>query len=252
MSNPKRHTHPAELLWAEQALAVDYPAGVLPVAKPIRGTAFFPGGHGLWNPNLGETMPEFPLGGTMILGHDFHSEFGYRDSLRRGSESELQPTWRNLLAVLAAAEIEPSDCFFTNVFMGLRAGAATTGTFPGARDPEFVAYCRRFLVRQLEVQRPSLIVTLGIHSPVMLAPLSHDLTSWGEGMGLKHLDRVGPVRPNVRISALPDFQTVVVALVHPSMRHACVRHRRYGEFAGAEAERRMLRDALSHARAANT
>jgi len=181
----------------------------------------------------------------MILGHDFHSESGYRASLARGAESATQPTWRNLVGLLSEAKIPLTNCFFTNAFMGLRAGDATTGRFPGASDSEFVAHCRRFLVRQLEVQRPSLVLTLGIHAPGVLAPLSPELVSWGAGTGLKHLDAAGPVRKAVTFSGVPGLCTVAVALTHPSLRHASVRHRRYRTETGARAELLMLRDGLA-------
>lgn len=47
-----------------------YPSGAIPVPEAIAGTAFFPGGHGLW---MEEGAPSFPVGGIMVLGHDFHS-----------------------------------------------------------------------------------------------------------------------------------------------------------------------------------
>ena len=249
------HMHPAKLLWAEHAPSVGYPPGVRPIPKPIRGTAFFPGGYGLWNPNPDSTLPRFPLGGTMILGHDFHSEAGYKASFERGSEKETQPTWRNLLELLAAAGIALRNCFFTNVFMGLREGIATTGRFPGAIDPDFVAHCSRFLVRQLQVQRPSLVLTLGIYAPDMLASASRspELAPWARGKGLRHLDQAGPVRVGVTFPEdLPGFHTVVVALTHPSMRHASVRYRRYRDLCGAPAELLMLRDALAKLRREDT
>lgn len=243
--------HPARQLWAEHAPSAGYPPGVVCIPEPIPGTAFFPGGYGMWNPSGSPALPEFPVGGVMILGHDFHSESGYRASLARGAESSTQPTWRNLLDLLSEAGLLPSRCFFTNAFMGLRAGEATTGRFPGASDPEFVAHCRRFLARQLHVQQPSLVVTLGVHAPRMLAALSPDLAPWETGIGLKHLDSVGPVREGVTFTAVPGLRVVAVALTHPSLRHASVRHRRYRNETGARAELVMLRDAVAatHGRA---
>jgi hypothetical protein len=231
--------HPAEQLWNEHARLTDYPAGVLPVQTPIAGTSFFPGGFGLIVEE-GQTLPKFPRGGTMVLGHDFHSEHGYRDSLARGFEKATQPTWRNLRIVLGDAQIPVSSCFFTNFFMGLRAGVATTGTFPGAADTEFVDRCRNFLLRQLEAQRPTLVLTLGIHTPYYLAPLSPQLAVWGTRRGLKHLDATGPVQFDVRFPALPSYSTTVVALTHPSLRHASVRHRSFEGVTGTAAELRML------------
>ena len=123
----------------------------------------------------------------MILGHDFHSEAGYQQSVERGSESLSQPTWRNLIDVLGRTGIETAQCFFTNIYMGLRAGDKATGCFPGACDEDFVAHCRRFLSRQIDTQRPALIITLGLHVPTMLASLTH-IPKWTAARGLKDLN----------------------------------------------------------------
>ena len=216
---------------------------MLLVPTPIVGTAFFPGGYGLWNPHETFPLPAFPVGGVMVLGQDFHSEVGYQASLARGHESRTQPTWRNLLPLLKKSGIGPEECFFTNVFMGLRAGTATMGTFPGAKNPGFVHHCQDFLVTQISVQRPSLIVTLGIHAPPVLAELSPQLKPWLAKRGLKHLDDVGPLQTEVQFKGIPEFSTTVVALVHPSLRFGSLRHRRYKGFTGPEAEDLMLADA---------
>src|SRR5690242_16233098 len=98
--------HPAEVLW-DLHEPVRYPNGVKRIPKPIVGTAFFPGGYGLWNPKGQRPLPDFPVGGVMVLGHDFHSEAGYLESLRRGFESKTQPTWAALIKLLARAQIQP-------------------------------------------------------------------------------------------------------------------------------------------------
>ncbi|NBP03482.1 MAG: hypothetical protein EBU90_26005, partial [Proteobacteria bacterium] len=100
------------------------------IERQIRRTAFFPGGHGMWNPEAKPT--KFPFGGLMILGHDFHSQVEYQKSLERGEEDLNGPTWRNLIDVLTRADIDLKNCFFTNAYMGLRGGHETTGKFPGA------------------------------------------------------------------------------------------------------------------------
>jgi uracil-DNA glycosylase len=231
--------HPAEQLWQKHQALTDYPLGVLPITEAIRGTAFFPGGYGL-DVEDGQSLPAFPVGGTMILGHDFHSEDGYLDSLQRGFESPTQPTWRNLRTLLTAAQIPIRSCFFTNFFMGLRAGSATTGTFPGARHASFISQCGDFFLVQLQAQRPTLILTLGIEAPFYIAPLSPQLAAWGDRRGIRHLDFTGPVRFDVHFPALPSYTTTVVALAHPSLRHANVRHRRFEDLIGDAAELRMI------------
>src|SRR5205823_522257 len=96
-----------------------YPRGVVPVHRAVTGTAFFPGGYGLWRRSTESQLPEFPVERTMVLGQDFDSEAGYlRTLLRDGPESNA--TWRNLLPFLHEVGISPETCFFTNLFMGLR------------------------------------------------------------------------------------------------------------------------------------
>jgi hypothetical protein len=237
--------HPVEDLWRRHHPPAGYPDGVVAVPSPIPGIAFFPGGFGLWRPDVAEPLPDLPRGGVMVLGHDFHSERGYRASIVRTREAKSQPTWRNLLGLLERVGIVPERCFFTNIYMGLRAGAATTGPFPGATNPVFVRHCEQFLREQLEMLRPSLILTLGVNVPPFLGRVIPDLTAWTERRGLRHLDSAGPVRIGVQVPSDPPFKMTVVALTHPSLRHASVRHRRYRSALGDAAEVLMLHDALS-------
>ena len=76
--------HSADRLWQHHSPPNGYPAGVVAVPQPIPGTAFFPGGYGLWRPDASEPLPPFPKRGVMVLGHDFDSQSGYRESLARG------------------------------------------------------------------------------------------------------------------------------------------------------------------------
>jgi len=218
------------------------------VPEAIVGTAFFPGGYDLWNPAGTLPLPKFPVGKIMVLGHDFHSEAGYEESRARGSERLSQPTWKNLIDVLTRASIGLEECFFTNVYMGLRKGDKTTGPFPGATDDRFVQHCRTLLLKQIATQRPSLIITLGVNAPVMLASLSNDLPSRRIGLGLKYLNDSNAVVSKVTFLDLPNFLTTTVALIHPCLRGPNLRHRRYRGLEGDEAEILMLEDARGIAR----
>lgn len=239
--------HPVESLWARHHPPGEYPDGVVPVPEPIAGLAFFPGGFGLWGTARERPLPPLPTGGVMVIGQDFHSEAGYWASQRAGGERLTLPTWRNLLKVLEAARLAPERCFFTNLYMGLRAGTATTGSFPGAIDPAFVKHCEAFLVEQLAAQQPALVLSLGIHVPPALGRLSSELEPWARGNGLRHLDTVGPIRSGVTFRGIDGYRTTAVALVHPSLRHASVRHRHYNGITGADAELAMLRDGMMFA-----
>ena len=213
--------NPAEALWSSHAPPAGYPAGVVPVSAPIPGRAFFPGGYGLWDAAAGRALPDFPTDGVMVLGHDFHSESGYRESWAFGAERETMPTWRNLRALLEEVGIAPAQCFFTNLYMGLREGTATMGIFPGAADARSVTHCRRLLLKQLEVQRPKVVLTLGVHVPLAIGTLSRELEPWSQARGLKHLGAVGPVRERVTFEDMPGLETTAVALTHTIVTQAC-------------------------------
>lgn len=236
--------HPVKALW-ERHQPSEYPTGVEPVPQRIPGLAFFPGGAGLWAVEAERPLPPFPVGGVMVLGHDFHSRKGYDKSFGNGAESKSMPTWRNLVPVLEAGGVSLESCFFTNFYMGLRSGTKTTGKFPGAGDPPFVAHCERFFLRQLDAQRPALIITLGVHVPKAISGLSEELGDWSAVTNLKELD-ARPVRSGVTFRGMPSYQTTIVALTHPSQRGLNVRRRRYCGIAGADAEVAMLRQAIQH------
>lgn len=179
----------------------------------------------------------------MVLGHDFYSEAGYRRFLACRGESTKGPTWRNLLGLLDRVGVAPERCFFTNAYMGLRAGSQNTGKFPGARDRGFVERCRVFLAEQIRAQEPRLILTLGSHVPAVLAPLSEDLAPWLGRTSIKALDAAGcPLVPGARFA--PDLRATVAALVHPSIRWASVLRRRYGGLEGDAAEVAIMEDAI--------
>ena len=87
------------------------------------------------------------------------------------------------------------------------------GAFSGARDPEFVRWCRNFLLKQLRLIQPRLIFTLGVHVPGFLASLSPELqSSWSDVTRLRTLDERGValVYPSTFSGVL--LPTAVVAL----------------------------------------
>lgn len=211
----------------------------------IAGTAFFPGGSGLWLPDENLELPPMPIGKVMVLGHDFHSLRAYQQSLARGVEDLQGPTWRNLLSLLKRANISPTDCFFTNAYMGLRESNSAIGQFPGSRNPAFVALCQNFLAEQICILRPRLILALGRYVPSILAPLSDDLKPWHRRKTLSELDAAQvPLIHNVRFGENQDVVATTVALTHPCLWSANVGRRRYRSESGGNAELLMLKEAL--------
>jgi len=102
------------------------------------------------------------------------------------------------------------------------------------RDSNFVQRSAQFFMRQLEVMKPQLIVTLG------LAPLA--------AIG-KHVFHIPTPRT---LSECMDVYTdlpvahggvALVALTHPSLYFANVGRRRFQGLMGLDAERAMIRSA---------
>ena len=119
-------------------------------------------------------------------------------------------------------------------------GASATGRFPGATDHGFVEHCKTFLVEQLGMQRPALVLSLGRYVPPVLPQMSPELQGWSAAKGFKDMDARGPVQGGVTFAGLDAHQCTVVALLHPSLRQASLRHRRYEGWGGEEAEMQML------------
>lgn len=234
--------HPAELLWNGHLEVDGYPDGCVQVPEPIRYTSFFPGGFGLWNPTRSDDLPHWPLGGVMVLGHDFHSENGYNESLRNGMESSEQPTWRELTRMLAEVAMPMESCFFTNFYMGLRKGTATTGRYPGSRSAAFVDRCRAFLRIQVEVQRPRLILTLGAWIPPLVAELEGGLENWRGAKTLRDIDRRSPLLENVMLHT--GSPCVAAALSHPSFYPRSASARAFRGLEGPPAHEQLMREAV--------
>ena len=245
--------HPVEALFAALPAFEPFPGGVVGMTERIAGTAFFPGGAGLWDTDASRSWPPMPINGVMVLGQDFHSKAGFDKSLGLGSEVQIDaaglasskvPTWLNLIRMLREFGIPPQRCFFTNVYMGLRAADETTGRFPGSKDPAFVDRCRMFFCRQLEAQQPMLILALGAWVPRFLAPLADQLADWKALDSFRAIDQAGPVRHAVMFRGSSAPQCSVVCLTHPSLRGPNVRRRTYRSLNGVAAEQAMVEDGI--------
>ena len=67
----------AQALWLEMASTIPpYPRAVVPVPEPIVGTAFFPGGLGLWL-DEDDGVQQFPKE-VMVVGQDFNTVTTYQ------------------------------------------------------------------------------------------------------------------------------------------------------------------------------
>jgi uracil-DNA glycosylase len=234
--------HPCRLLWQEQYRTAVYGANMVPVPEPIPGRAFFPGGFGLEAARKGHPLPPFPFRGVMVVGQDFQTLDNYRLRLAEGWESDDDGTWPPLLALLRAAYIDPTDAFFTNAYLGLRSSHHQTGRNPDRRHGPYVECCQAFLLRQLELQRPRVVLTLGSEPLMVLARLSPELADLRRQQSFAQIDGSsgGPVRYGVTFEGIRGWATRLVALVHPSFRNSNVHRRRFSGDKGHDAELAML------------
>lgn len=139
----------------------DYGTGALKIEDRIEGTAFFPGGVGLWRglSPYGPIPIDFPSAPLMILGHNFDKVSAFRASCGRGIELMEGGTWLILRRYLESAGVDLEDCFFTNIYVGLQP-VSSRGAMEASEV--FKEQCRAFLHYQVEKTRPRLIAILGI------------------------------------------------------------------------------------------
>lgn len=178
MAFPRKSEEVVQQLLAEmQDIVTNYHPSVRPTAPTlaglIGGTAFFPGGSGLWRgvEARGPMPTMFPDAPVMFVGHNFDSIPAYGKAFDNGGGvgSEF---WRRLLAILAGASLVPEKCFFTNALMGLKPGSAT-GPMPSIRG--YKEQCAQFLEQQVKIVRPLAVVALGVKAERFISHLDQPI-----------------------------------------------------------------------------
>lgn len=197
--------------------------------RTMEGTAFFPGGDGLWKSD-DNIDPVLPIGGVLFLGSDWGDAVSY-EKLREGNA--VGSTWKGLLKIVTLAKIPLDQIFCTNAWPCLRAGGrAVGGTAPGSKDPEFTERCKVFFLNTIELMRPKLVVPLGVLPTSFMASLTPaERSPWGKASSWGEIDPTPVWRRR-------DFN--VVPIVHPSMPNR--RHRKNAKT--IEAEAGLIRSSL--------
>ncbi len=222
----------ARILFNNISIVEPYPDKVVKIDDYIEKIAFFPGGLGVLPEENNQMIPEI-----LILGHDFSTVKEFIKLKDVKIDECNDPTWRNMNLLFSSAGINMKNCFFSNVFMGLRDTESMTGKFPGYKDKEFVNRCIEFLKYQVEIVKPKAIITLGKYAPEMLSKTSVDLNVWKNFNALKSTDYGFVSGVNIG-----GAECSCVALVHPSMRNSNVHRRKYKLKNGNEAEIEMLKE----------
>lgn len=219
----------SDILRRDLKIVEPYPELIAPTGSQVSGTAFFPGGSGVYCGSTAEKS-------ILVLGQDFSTIANYNNMLA-GISSDLScPTWKNIMILFHEAGIDLKSCFFSNVFMGLRRTATSVGKYPGYHDKEFVKRNRTFLQHQIEVISPRGIITLGKYASEMLAQTyPKELKTWLHYEALRNPDC--GIIPNIHLT---QEKCCCVAIEHPSMRQLNVHRRSFMGAKGNEAEVLML------------
>jgi len=214
------------------------------VPAPTAGTAFFPGGIGLWKPDRDiQTQSEAALcRPLMVIAHNF-GPLDYQESCMVSGEDvdDSRGTWPNLRTLLRGRE---SQCFYTNVFVGLLPrGAKFKGEFPGCDDTAFVKHCAEVLRAQLEVVKPRALVVLGLDAAGFMARAFAQFAPWiGPRGGYKSLTTIDAQNfsliESMQIASLEH--PLVAALVYHPCEQRNQHRRRYDGLVGHEAEMRLV------------
>ena len=233
--------HPIETLFQQLEKVRPYGDGMVEIRPPIPGLGFFPGGDGLWKDQGSTVRPPLPVGGLMVLGNNFQCTRRLETIRKAGTEDrDRDPTWRNLLALLTKAGIQPSECFFTNSLMGAVKGDNPMQMVPGMRNAGFLTRCRDFFLIQLRLVQPRAILVLGSRVPRFLASLSEQTSHWQEATKWTEIDRNDG--SFVKEARFPDMEHPISigCIVHPSLRGPNLRRRAYNGLVGADAEKAIL------------
>ncbi|EKD25918.1 MAG: hypothetical protein ACD_79C01444G0001 [uncultured bacterium] len=220
-----------------------YPESISRMEGMLLGTAFFPGGQGLFIENP-QHEPEFPFGKIMVLGQDFDNATGFRDTIQKGVYDELDSkTWIYMRPLFEHAEINLYDCFFTNAIMGVRNTEGNIGTSPAFNSPEFLQQCRQFFIHQLTIQKPKLVIVLGKNVARFLMPISGDFNAWKPCELSYFRQRQNWILNNVSFESIPEYSARFLFLIHPSMLNSNVKRITYGTISGKDAVHLLLRNA---------
>jgi hypothetical protein len=209
--------------------------------KPVMKRGFFPGGNGLFE---GENAGRFPVGGTLVLGSNFSaaSNFCHPDGRLICDDETSGKTWLPMRELFDGAELDLTDCFFTNAWPCLHAGTSNTlGKLikKWLANPSLMHECAKFFAKTCADLKPSMIVALGPGPAAFVANVwPRELKQW-MGNNIKSMDSL-PIGV-VQIEGV-THRTVCTAVVHPCYQHINAKHRKV-PYRDAAGEMQLVKEA---------
>lgn len=225
---------------------IDIPAQIIINDRKLKGTAFFPGGDGVYKENVNQRNAH-PI---MVLGQDFDNEANFDSLSKTDHQSEIigvnnpNKTWMKLLGfnnnsglddvkkkdgilINNDFQINPADCFFTNIIMGLRKGNEINHKPSIAFLKPNQAFLKEnvtFFKTQLELIKPQLIIGLGIQIPKFIGQYFSEhaqisrlskVNTFGELDRLRFSDNIVEVEPKF-LNYDSNAPLYIVFITHPS------------------------------------
>jgi len=213
-----------------------YPANIKRISGDIPESIFFPGGQGIFSKVPGSISDKE----IMVVGDQFNYNLNMNKAhgLKK-NRLKISPAWSNLLLLCIYGNIDPEKCFFTNTLLGV-AIPNKTGKKPSEYTRNyFTEHCKKIFQKELEIQKPKLILVLGLKAARFLSIFHHDLQEWSNIRSLSKVDQQGlTIIRNVPLTETST--TTLVLLTHPIGRHANIASRKFGKYSGNKAEIEML------------
>jgi len=203
----------------------DYPK-MLPVRKWVKPSAhssvhIFPGGNG-----LAQGVERVPTDYAMVLMHDLDVLEGYTQAVTDGYTKSQDMTATTILDLLRRGGADPTRCFYTNRFMGVRDAEDQYGPNPGRKHQPFVTLSDEMLDLTLATIRPRIVFMLGRSVP--------------DSLGLKNWWR----RVYVGSATICGHAVIAASLTHTSFYRRNVITASYGGRTGYEAEVEVIKAAM--------
>lgn len=125
--------------------------------------------------------------------------------------------------------------------MGVRAEGSALGRSPAFEYPEYIKGCKDFLIKQIDIQKPKIIVALGLHLIGFISDMSPELSDVAKIKNFKKLDERNLAGfSDVSFYSLPGFKTSVIFITHPTYWHLNVLYRTYNGLKEKDAEAALI------------
>jgi len=168
--------------------------------------SFFPGGSG-----LGLSEESHSKISTIVLGSDWGTLESFKTAVERNDGDDAVTVDRTD-KLLARADFNVSDCWYSNAWPVLRKGEPEKGYHPMCDDIVFTNACRLFLRTCIEALSPRLIVTMGKRVAWFVGPLA------GERWELANVERCHAVTSKQMAKEPVERNGIVyAAITHPSL-----------------------------------